>query len=221
MLLTGLISGFAAGVAITVLQQVRVTPLILEAETYEGHVDNRGHGAAPRSHGAEGPAVSSPVPARIFFALAANVVMAIALALLLAGAYGLYGGALSSWRGLLWGLGGFAAFSAAPALGLPPELPGAPAGAVFARQTWWVGTAAATAGGLALIVFGRVVWARVVGGVLIVVPHVIGAPHAEPGAPSPLPQGLSEEFVVASLLTSAAFWLILGALSGWLFRRLE
>jgi adenosylcobinamide kinase/adenosylcobinamide-phosphate guanylyltransferase len=50
---------------------------------------------------------------------------------------------------MFWGLAGFAVFTLAPGLGLPPELPAMPAADLLARQVWWIGTAAATAIGLA------------------------------------------------------------------------
>jgi predicted cobalt transporter CbtA len=53
---------------------------------------------------------------------------------------------------------------------------------------------------------------------LLVVPHVIGAPQPEVHE-SLAPQALEAQFKVASLLTNAAFWLALGLLSAWLYRR--
>jgi predicted cobalt transporter CbtA len=41
---------------------------------------------------------------------------------------------LDARRGLLWGLGGFAALHLAPAVGLPPELPGMASADLAARQ---------------------------------------------------------------------------------------
>ena len=65
-----------------------------------------------------------------------------------------------TWRdGLLWGLAGFVVFTAAPGLGLPPELPGMPVAPLTARQTLWIATAAATAGGLCLLAFRHTAWA--------------------------------------------------------------
>ncbi|MNT17005.1 putative cobalt transporter subunit CbtA [compost metagenome] len=59
---------------------------------------------------------------------------------------------------------------------------------------------------------------KALGVVLLVVPHVIGAP--QPQVHEMLaPEALEAEFKVASLLTNAAFWLALGLISAWLFRR--
>ena len=56
------------------------------------------------------------------------------------------------------------------------------------------------------------------GAVLLVMPHVIGAPQPEVHE-SLAPEALETQFKVASWLTNAAFWLALGLLSAWLFRR--
>ena len=90
----------------------------------------------------------------MFFTTLANVVTAIGFALLLVVASELAGG-IADWRqGMFWGLAAFAVVIIAPGLGLPPELPGMPAAEISARQTWWIGTAIATAAGLALILLG-------------------------------------------------------------------
>ena len=61
-----------------------------------------------------------------------------------------------------------------------------------------------------------VFWA--LGTILIIVPHVIGAPHpAEMGGSTP-PE-LAAMFVTASLLTTAVLWIVLGGVSGYLHQR--
>jgi cobalt transporter subunit CbtA len=121
-------------------------------------------------------------------------------------------------QGLLWGLAGYATFVLAPTLGLPPELPGTAAADLALRQTWWIGTAASTAAGIALLVFGRNALLKVLGVAILVVPHVIGAP--QPAVHSMLaPEALEAQFKIASQLTNMVFWLALGLISAWLFRR--
>jgi len=101
---------------------------------------------------------------------------------------------------------------------LPPELPGMAAADLVDRQVWWVATALASAAGLACLAFARPVWAKALGLVVLVIPHVVGAPRpADVGA---VPAELAAEFVVASLLAAAMFWLVLGGVSGWLHRRM-
>jgi cobalt transporter subunit CbtA len=108
----------------------------------------------------------------------------------------------------------------APAIGLPPELPGMQAAGLIARQEWWLLTAAATALGLGLVVFAQQPVLRVIGAAILVLPHLVGAPIAPHGA-SALPAELAAEFATASLATAALFWLLLGGISGWLYRRFE
>src|SRR5207253_3023217 len=83
------------------------------------------------------------------------------------------------------------------------ELPGMEAAGLAARQQWWLLTAAATAGGLGLIIFAKPAALRVLDVALIVVPHLIGAPAA-PHASSGVPAELAAEFATASLAVAAA-----------------
>jgi len=141
----------------------------------------------------------------------ANIVTGIGFALVLVAASELAGG-IASWReGLIWGLAGFAVFTLAPGLGLPPELPAMPAADLTARQVWWIGTAAATAAGLALIAFRRTLPLALLGLALIVVPHMIGAPQPE-SHETPIPENLHHSFVVAVTVTNLIFWVALGML---------
>jgi cobalt transporter subunit CbtA len=224
------LAGVIAGALMAAMQAYATVPLILEAETYEGAAGHHHHGeTAPHGHDA-GTATSGHgtttgddegwAPAdgfeRFFYTTLASMVTAIGFGLVLVAASELAGG-ITGWRqGLVWGLAGFGVFTLAPSLGLPPELPGMPAADLAARQIWWIGTAAATAGGLALIVFGRAAVAVLAGVALMVTPHVIGAPQPE-SHESPVPADLHRNFVVAVTITSLIFWLALGALAG-LFR---
>jgi cobalt transporter subunit CbtA len=146
-----------------------------------------------------------------------NLVVAVGFALMLAGLYTLRTPSRTS-QGLLWGLAGYATFVLAPTIGLPPELPGTAAADLASRQIWWIGTAASTAVGIALIVFGKHWALKMLGVATLAVPHIIGAP--QPEVHSMLaPEALETEFKIASQLTNAAFWLALGLISAWLFRR--
>ena len=153
-----------------------------------------------------------------YYTAGANVVTAIGFALLLVVASEFAGG-IAGWRqGLFWGLGGFAAFTLAPGLGLPPELPGMPAADLVARQVWWVATVALTAGGIALVAFGRSAALAAVGVALIVLPHVIGAPQPD-SHDTLVPADLHHRFVVAVTVTNLVFWVALGAAVGVLRTR--
>ncbi|WP_137817514.1 CbtA family protein [Pseudomonas sp. 2FG] len=217
-------SGLLAALLLTLLQSFWVAPLILTAETFENsapateQVGEHGHeaGTAAHEHSAEAWAPEDGWQ-RVLSTTGGNLVVAVGFALMLAGLYSLRTPG-RTWEGLLWGLGGFATFSLAPALGLPPELPGTAAADLALRQYWWVGTATATAVGLALIAFARQWALRGLGLALLVLPHVIGAPQPEVHS-SLAPEALEHQFIWASLLTNALFWVALGLLSAWLYRR--
>lgn len=216
---SALLAGLIAGVLISGLQALEVVPLILEAESYEVATPaddaGAGAGAAAEEHAAWAPAEGFE---RGAFTLLTNILAAAGFGLLITAGFALKGGV--DWRkGLLWGLGGYAAVQLAPALGLPPELPGAMAAELVAREGWWLLTVTLTATGLALLAFApRLLW-KGAGIVLIVVPHVIGAPHPEAYG-SQAPAELAAAFVAATLVTNAVFWLVLGGTAGFFFQRL-
>ncbi|AZD03072.1 CbtA family protein [Pseudomonas chlororaphis] len=216
-------TGLLAALLLTLLQSFWVAPLILEAETYEKapaaqHEEAHEHaaGTAAHSHDAEAWEPEDGWQ-RVLSTTGGNLVVAVGFALMLAGLYTLRAPNRTS-QGLLWGLAGYATFCLAPTLGLPPELPGTAAADLAQRQIWWVSTAASTAAGIALIVFARNWLLKALGVAILAVPHLIGAP--QPQVHSMLaPEELEAQFKIASQLTNAAFWLALGLISAWLFRR--
>ncbi|SDS50555.1 CbtA family protein [Pseudomonas oryzae] len=220
-------AGLFAAIVLTLLQSLWVSPLILQAETYEtgasaGHepaaaeaAHDHAH-AAGHEHGAEAWAPEDGWQ-RLLSTGLSNLVVAVGFALMLAGLFTLRAPG-RSWQGLLWGLGGFATFSLAPSAGLPPELPGTEAADLLLRQYWWLGTATATAVGLGLLAFGRDWTWRLAGVPLLALPHLVGAPQPEVHV-SLAPAALAQEFVVASLLTNALFWSALGLAAAWFHSR--
>ncbi|MDP6786270.1 MAG: CbtA family protein [Rhodospirillales bacterium] len=208
---TALLAGLAAGLVLFAVQQLWVTPLILEAETFETA------GAAGHGHGHGQPWAPQDGVERTLYTLLADVLNGFGFALLLGAAIALSGRQVN-WRlGLVWGLAGYAVFGLAPALGLPPDPPGVDAGELVPRQAWWLGTAAATALGLWLLALTKGQALKALGVLALVAPHVIGAPTIDIHA-GPVPPELINEFIAASLIGSAVFWLILGAMSGHLAR---
>jgi len=228
---TALVAGAVAGVLAWGAHQLRAVPLILQAETYEQAAEissPAAPAALPAAANAAGANVHAAHPdahadnplRRHALGFLTSALVGIGYAFILVGAIVLRGRTVDWRAGALWGLGGFVAFAAAPALGLPPELPGMSAAAIGPRQAWWLATALATAAGLAALVFaGRITW-RAAGAVLIVLPHLVGAPKIVPES-GPLPAELAAEFAIVALLTSAAFWLALGATAGHLLGRSE
>jgi len=241
------ISGFIVGLLVTVVQQFGTVPLILKAEVFEkaaeshqhdapasvqpaaaaGH-DHADHDHAGHDHGDHDHGAGAWEPRDGFernaYTAAANILTAIGFALLLAGFFAVRSGATGvsiSWHeGLLWGLAGFAVFTLAPGLGLPPELPGVPAAPLLSRQIWWLAAVLATAGGLALIVFRRTVPAAIAGVILLTLPHLIGAPDLA-NAETNVPSSLTHQFVTAVTVTSLVFWTALGGLTSAVFSWLD
>jgi len=213
--LAALLAGFAAAVVVTVLQAAKLTPLIATAEVYEAATDSV-HGAA----------AWEPAPGleRIGFTLLANAVIAVGFGLLLSASFALRqifaDAETNAGQGLLWGLAGFASFSLAPALGLPPELPGTAAAELAARQSWWLGTALATALGIGLLVFARQTAWRVLGAIAIALPHLFGAPQPPAAETGGVAAALAADFAAASLAVAALFWIVLGSLGGWVYAHL-
>ncbi|QQD56955.1 CbtA family protein [Pseudomonas fluorescens BBc6R8] len=213
-------TGLLAALLLTLLQSFWVAPLILQAETFENapaatevheHAEATAH-----THDAEAWEPEDGWQ-RVLSTTGGNLVVAVGFALMLAGLYTLRAPTRTA-QGLLWGLAGYATFVLAPTLGLPPELPGTAAADLAQRQIWWIGTAASTAAGIALIVFGRNWLLKILGVAILAVPHVIGAP--QPEVHSMLaPEALEAQFKIAAQLTNVAFWLALGLISAWLFRR--
>ena len=217
------LAGLIAGVFVTVVHEIGTVPIILKAEVYEKAAESTGAATtatdvATAEHQHEGEAWEPEDGfQRTAFTALADVLTGIAFGLLLTAAYALRGRAMDWRQGLFWGLAGFATFTLAPGLGLPPELPGTESAPLLDRQIWWVATAVATAGGLALIVFTRNVALTVLGVGLIVLPHVYGAP--QPGEHKMLaPENLAHSFAVAAVVTSFLFWLVLGSLTGVFYR---
>lgn len=219
---TACFAGVLAALLLTLMQTVSVSPLILQAEVYEKASEQLAeqapheHAAGEHAHDAE---AWSPEDGwqRKLSTFGGDLVVAIGYALMLAALYNLRAPA-KAWHGILWGLAGYATFSLAPAVGLPPELPGTESADLLLRQHWWEATALATAVGLALIVFGKHWLLSALAVLLIALPHIIGAP--QPAEHHSLaPEELQAQFRVASLLINGVFWVALGGLTGWFFSR--
>ncbi|TNM60499.1 CbtA family protein [Aliirhizobium smilacinae] len=227
---TAVVAGLLSGLLMTVMQSFSTVPLILQAETYEnaggeeaGH--SHSHDAAPAA-GTAAPVVADHhhdeeawAPAdgfeRFIYTASADVLAAIGFALVaiaIAEALGGFGG----WRGgLMFGIAGFLTVSLAPGLGLPPELPGMPAADLGPRQVWWISTAICTAAGLGLLVYTRSALLAALAIVLLVAPHLVGAP-LPPTHETAVPIELYARFVNAVYATNLIFWAVLGAIAGLL-----
>ncbi len=221
------LAGVAAGLVAAVVQQWRVVPLILEAELYEiDDADALLHAedatpAAPHTHEAQGAQPWSPADGveRTFYTVLSTVLTGLGFALLVAAVSALAGIEVTPANALAWGLGGFVTFSLMPGIGLPPELPGMIAADLGTRQVWWVGTVLATLAAILALVKIRGWTGAALGIVLVLAPHIIGAPQPAEGV-SAVPAHLASIYVINALFSSLAFWLVLGATFAWTNQKL-
>ena len=216
---SALFAGLGAGAFATLLQLWFAVPLLMEGELYETGV--RTHFSATGGESDAGAPNIWEEPVRHLGSFGSNLIAYTGFAFLLVAGFLLAGRAgheVTARRGLVWGLAGFLAVHLAPAMGLPPELPGTIGAELAGRQAWWALCVGSTALGLALIAFGRgPVWIAVAVAALLL-PHVIGAPHT--GAWFGVaPPELAAHFATASLGVAAASWALLGTLAGALWAR--
>ena len=207
-----------SGFVLTGIQTFSVLPLRAEAETYENFISVQTLSPDSSSqHRHYGPSATSGGH-RLWWTAVANIGIGIGFGLFLSAIYALRS-PVTCARGMLWGAGGYATFFLAPAIGLPPEIPGAVVEALQSRQLWWLLAVTFTGVGLLLLFLGSHWIVKALGAVLIPVPHLIGAPHS--GAYTGLaPEILVDRFYLTTVFVNAIFWLVLGATSAVLFRRL-
>ena len=220
ILLTALIAGGLSGLVLGGIQQFTVVPLILEAETYETGGDEGAEIAPAHQAGADETAwAPEDGMERALWTVFNSMLVGIGFGLLLTACYALR--KKITWQyGILWGLAGFAAFNLAPALGLPPELPGDAAAGLGQRQVWWILTVIVTAAGLWIIAFQPSRYLKLIGVVLLVLPHLFGAPQPERHE-GLAPDELRNAFISATLIINAVFWIVLGTLSALLYKYFE
>lgn len=241
---TAAAAGIIAGLLLTGVQHLQVIPIIQQAEVYEKAQDSApvvvpaapvaaehahaagtaphehghgGHGAAAESHSHGGWEPEDGIERTAYTALA-DVSMGVGYALLLAAVICLRGRPVTWRSGMLWGAAAYAVFFIAPSLGLPPELPGTLAAPVSARQTWWICTAFSTAVAIGALAWSRNVWFKVGAVALLLVPHLVGAPQP-PMHSMAAPESLVGSFIIATALANAVFWLALGGLTGYFYKK--
>ena len=244
ILLVALAAGGLAGVLIAVVHAYTTVPIILRAETYE-HGDKQARATAAPAAAVSALLVALPdaraivtrpilvsegrsdrewTPEngleRTMYTLLADLLVSVGFAFLLVGCFALDRRPVDTWRGVAWGVAGFAIFTLAPTLGLAPEVPGSLSANLADRQLWWLFAVGATAAGLWLIVFGRYWWAVAIGIAVIVLPHAVGAPQPE-RIGGPVPPELAGHFAAASIVSSAILWGALGWFAGAIWAKTE
>ncbi len=214
-------TALAAGILLTLIQQVQIIPALTQAETYEHQATPHDHSQGSEGEHAHDEEAWAPADGieRTFFTAIANIVIALGFALLLGALTALRKKGINWRSGLLWGLAGYLVFFVAPSLGLHPELPGTEAANLQLRQLWWILTVICTGAGLALIVFGHKHALRALGAALLVIPHIVGAPQPEVHS-ALAPEELIRTFILATALANAVFWLALGSLYGYFSQKL-
>jgi cobalt transporter subunit CbtA len=214
---SALFAGFAAGLIAAALQLVFVQPALLHAELYEsGQLVHLGE-AAVSAH----QEVGGFDPVRDGLSILFTAAIYTGYAFLLVGAMALAeerGHEVGARSGMIWGLAGYVAVHLAPAVSLPPEVPGVAAADVHARQVWWFAAVAATAIGLALIAFGRSWAAWGIAVALILAPHLVGAPHPD-AFEGTVPPELAAMFAGRALGVGLAAWVLLGLFAGHFWQR--
>jgi cobalt transporter subunit CbtA len=221
VLLAALLAGIAAGLFMGVIQQTRLTPLILEAEKHEvvdtGHL----HATGTVEHAHEDAAwVPGDGWERTAYTYVTAAITGAGFATLLTGVAFVLGLPITRVNGVFWGLCGFLAVSLAPAAGLPPELPGMPAAPLNARILWWLMTIAFTSTALWIVVTRREYWLMVIAVLLVLAPHMVGAPQAQ-SHQTDVPLHIYAAFVTSSLAANALFWSLIGTFLGYSLDYLE
>ena len=219
--LSALVAGLVAALLLTVVQSLWITPLILQAETYEEaaeqHPDVQGSGVHHHDEDESGWKPQNGWQ-RTLSTLGANLLMGVGYGLVMVAVFLLWRAPRNAGWGLAYGVCGFCTFFLAPALGLPPQLPGTAAAELSIRQEWWLMTAAATATGLMLFFSLPRPWQKASALLLLILPHLIPAPH--PAAETSLaPETLQSQFRIATGVGNAVFWLSLGFAAALAFRR--
>ena len=207
LVLSAAAAGLVGGLVAAAYQALVVTPLILAAEVFEHAGEAAGHGANSAGFG------------RHLLTTLATIILATGGALILLGLMMLDGREITARRALPWGAAAFVALALMPALGLPPELPGMPAADLVERQVWWLATVLATAFGLWTIFCRGGPTSIVLGVLVIVLPHVVGAPQPA-SHDSVVPAGLAAQFVTSSLAGSLILWIVVSSVAGAMFDRL-
>lgn len=215
-----MIAGVTAGFLAALMQLTFTVPLLMEGELFETGARIHFSATGTPQSDAGSPAIWDDI-GRHVGTLGMNLVSYSGFAFLLVAGFALaerFGHTVTPRNGAIWGLCGFIAINLAPSFGLPPEMPGAISADLAMRQAWWIGCVGATIIALSLFAFGRGLWPMIAGSVLIVLPHLIGAPTIETYYGVAAPE-LAAHFVARSLGVAAASWVLLGLFAAALYSK--
>ncbi len=217
ILTSALFAGAAAGLIAALLQLVFVQPVLLHAELYE--LGALVHFGADRVTAQ--PELGGLEPVRDVLSVIFTMLTYTGYAMILVAAMALAerrGAKITARTGIVWGLAGFAVAHFAPGFTLAPEVPGVASGDLGERQVWWFATVASAAVAAWLIAFGRgwTAWGAAI--VLLLVPHIIGAPRPD-AFTGPVPTEIGALFAARAFGVGAAAWLFVGCFAGHFWQR--
>jgi len=208
LVLSAFVIALVAGLFLSIYQEFLINPIILNSETYEVVEPIEGHQAWQPSDGIE----------RSGFSFVANFLLCFSYGLLLLCLIAVKPTVKIS-QGIFWGLAAYLSVFVAPALGLPPEIPGMEAASLGWRQLWWLLAVVSTGIGLWLIAFSSVSL-KGVGLFILIMPHITGAPQPDShGFINTDPQAvlalthLWHDFIIQTSLANGLLWLIIGILA--------
>jgi cobalt transporter subunit CbtA len=217
ILISAIFAGAAAGLIAGLLQLIFVQPVLLHAELYEtGELVHFG-GTANSAH----PALPGFDAVRDGLSLIFTMLIYTGYALLVLAVMNLAeerGAQIDGRSGIIWGVAGFVAFHLAPGFTLAPEVPGVAAADVTARQIWWFSTVISAAIAMWLLAFGGnwAMWG--IAAVLLVAPHLIGAPEPDTFT-GPVPTEIGALFAARALGVGLIAWALLGCFAGYFWQR--
>ena len=204
ILTSAVFAGAAAGLIAALLQLFFVQPVLLHAELYEGgdlvHFGAETTVSAVQDLGGidvmrDGLSILFTMLTYTGYAFLLIAGMALAQD---------RGARIDGRTGILWGVAGFIAFHFAAD--------------VAQRQVWWFATVIAAAIAMWLIAFGTGWASWAVAAVLLLAPHVIGAPEPEVFT-GPVPTELGALFAARAFGVGMAAWVLLGSFAGFFWQR--
>ena len=215
-IISALFAGALTGLIAGLLQLFFVQPVLLHAELYETGMLVH-FGADPVS---AHPTLPGFDPMRDGLSIIFTMLTYTGYALMLIALMSLAeerGAHVDGRTGIIWGIAGFVAFHFAPGFSLAPEVPGVAAADVTARQYWWFATAGAAVVALWLIGFGKSWLAWGVAVILLIAPHVIGAPEPDTFT-GPVPTEIGALFAARAFGVGLAAWVLLGCFAGYFWQ---
>ena len=231
MVITALGVALVAGLVLSAVQALHVSPIIYVAEVFEfvgpevSTAPNDGHS---HSHNDQAWSPGDGFE-RVGFTVLSNFLSAFGFTIILLACMFMARDKaqlnISWFRGVVWGLAGYLTFFVVPALGLSPEIPSMEAAPLEGRQSWWVLAVVTTGLAIFSLVFLPGI-AKVAAMVFIAVPWIVGAPQPElhgflhPDAQAVITlEGLQTQFVYATAIANGLFWITLGGLTGYAAKR--